>query len=83
MKTTDLIHKLQVLLEKHGDKELEFRVKDHYSRYGAEMDFNLQVGDTTGIPSHWFGSFTTDNWLRLDFSLKSVDGKNPKITFRK
>lgn len=83
MKTSELINKLQILLDKHGDKELEFKVKDHYSIYGKEMYFDLKVGDSTNLPSDWCGCWVTDNYLRLDFNLSTLEGKYPKITFRK
>jgi len=84
MKISQLISKLQILQEKHGDNDLRFTAKDAFSRYGEEISIDLRVGDTTGLPSDWNdvasnGSGTTT----LLFCINHKDGKSPKITFRK
>ena len=85
MKISDLITKLESLKEKHGDNNLRFTVKDYYSLYGEEMTTGLKCGETNNFPSDWQdvasnGSGTTT----ISFSLsENMDGKNPKITFRK
>ena len=84
MKTSELIKKLQSLLKTHGDKNLIFNVKDFYSIYGQEMTTNLRCGEETGLPSDWQSVYTMGNTTRIDFNLtKNLEGKNPKIIFRK
>ena len=83
MKISDLINKLEILKEKHGDNELRFTVQDDYSRYGESMQTFLQVGDN-GNTFDWFDVITRDNHTTINFHLDSgSDGKKPKITFRK
>lgn len=85
MKISELIKKLEILKERNGDNDLRFTVTDFYSRYGEEMDFELRVGDTTGLPSDWYGSMTNNdiNQTCLKFHLKCQDNKKPKIIYRK
>jgi hypothetical protein len=85
MKTSELIKKLQILQDEHGDSELRFTTQDSYSIYGEEMTLDLRVGETTGKPSDYNGFAHDGNgWTTLQFSLsKNYEGKNPKITFRK
>lgn len=84
MKTTELITKLQSLVKKHGDKELRFTVSDHYSRHGNKMYTMLSCGENTGLPSDWQDVFTNDKITTISFHLeKDIDGKSPKVTFRK
>jgi hypothetical protein len=84
MTTSELIKKLQILKEKHGDNELRFTVKDYYSIFGKEMTIDLRVGDTTGMPTDWNGVSSNGTQTTLQFGLsKNIEGKNPKITFRK
>jgi len=82
MKISELIKKLQILQDKHGDNQLCFDVKDYYSRYGEEISIDLKVGDTTGLPSDWNGCYTNNGHTRLEFRLEHKEGKKPKITFR-
>lgn len=85
MKLSDLIKKLESLKEKHGDNELRFTVKDHYSIYGDEMTTGLKCGENTDLPSDWEDVASNGSGLTtISFYLsKSSEGKNPKITFRK
>jgi hypothetical protein len=85
MKTSDLIKKLESLKEKHGDNELRFTVKDHYSIYGEEMTTGLKCGENTNTPSDWSSVFSNGSGCTtIEFSLsESREGKYPKITFRK
>lgn len=87
MKTSDLIKKLQILQEKHGDNELEFSVKDYYTEGrsgGNRMNFDLKVGDDPLHSDSFFsGVYSHDGTTRLEFYLQTQNGKNPKITFRK
>lgn len=84
MKISELIKKLEILKEKHGDNELSFSVKDWYSIYGEEMNFDFIVGDDPRYSENWFsGMLSRDGHTTLKFDLKSKEGKNAKITFRK
>ena len=83
MKISELIAKLEIIKERSGDTELTFKVKDGYDRYGYDMDFDLRVGDTTGDPTDWCGSYTNAGWTKLDFYLRNENNKYPKVTFRK
>ena len=84
MKVSNLIKKLESLNEKHGDNQLRFTVKDYYSLYGEEMTTNLKCGETTNMPTDWQDVASNGNGLTtISFSLsESLEGKNPKITFR-
>lgn len=83
MKISDLIKKLEILKEKHGDSELRFTAQDYYSTYGDSMSLTLNVGDN-GNPHDWFGTSTNDGLTTINFYLnKDSEGKKPKITFRK
>ena len=84
MKTSELIKKLESLVEKHGDHELLFTVKDYYSIYGEQMHINLRCGETTDKPSDWNDVLTTAGYTTLRFHLSSgFGGTHPKITYRK
>lgn len=84
MKISDLIRKLEILKESHGDNELDFGVKDYYSRYSKEANFNLVVGDESKFGHTWWdGVYTNDGRTRLELHLKPYDNKHPKITYRK
>lgn len=83
MKISDLIRKLEILKEKHGDNELEFGVKDHYSRYTETATLPLKVGEDKG-GFNWFGCYSNNGITRLHIHLsENYEGKQPKITFRK
>lgn len=83
MKNSELIKKLQILLEKHGDNEIAFSVRDHYSRYGESATLNLKVGDTDKLGLDWYGCFTNNGRTTLELHLdQNHENKNPKITFR-
>lgn len=83
MKISDLIRKLQILQDKNGDNNLSFSVRDSFSLFSGErMDLNLEVGeDEKGF--NWSGSYTVDNYTRIEFNLTGEKGKNSKITYRK
>ena len=83
MKTSQLIKKLQSLMENHGDNELEFYVNDYYSRYGNEMVTDLKCGENSDMPSDWSGVSSNGNRTMISFHLKNKEGMKPKITFRK
>jgi len=83
MKLSQLIKKLEILKEKHGDNDLAFQVQDHYSIYGEDMSLFLEVGDTERGSTWWSGCRTRDGLTTLEFNLNKSNGKNPKITFRK
>lgn len=81
-KLSDLIRKLEVLKEKHGDNQITFNVKDYFSKYGEDMILNLKVGeDEKGLD--WFGSKSGNGYTTLNFNLCNKEGKNAKITYRK
>jgi hypothetical protein len=83
MKISDLIKKLESLKEKHGDNELNFTVRDSYSRYGLDMTTRLRCGETTNMPTDWESCFSHDGKTRIEFDLSdNSEGKIPKITFR-
>lgn len=85
MKTSDLIFKLQTLMAKHGDLELNFAVKDSYSNYGDAATMNLHVGDNSNIPNHFFGFGVNrdSKTITLSLNLDCKGETKPKITFRK
>lgn len=88
MKTSELIAKLQALVERDGDSELLFLVSDHYSVHGQFMHPHWRSTDP-----FWTGTFTRRNGggalptLIVNFSItdKVEDAvkKRPKITYRK
>ena len=83
MKISELIQKLETLKSKHGDNELHFTAQDGYSRYqDINLNLDLRVGDTNGMPSDWFGSYTIDGKTRIEFYVKDNNGKIPKMTYR-
>jgi len=81
MKVSDLIKKLEILKEKHGDNELNFNVVDSYNRYGEAAEMMLIVGDE-GSEMDWSGVNTVGNGTNIKLYLKDQSGKRPKITFR-
>lgn len=84
MKISQLIKKLQTLQEVHGDNSLSFTVKDYFSRYGEQMEFNLITGDSEDFGTNFFSGMTSvEGSTTLQFSLKPKEGKSPKITYRK
>jgi len=85
MKTSELIKKLQILLEKHGDNELEFKIKDYFMNgrdLGNDCSFDLRVGDTTGFPTDWNAVSSHSGFTFFSLRLKDQDGKKPKIMYR-
>jgi hypothetical protein len=83
MKISELIKKLQHIVNTKGDKDLYFTVKDSYSIYGEEMQLSLKVGETTGLPSDFEGFTINGDRITIKFSLSNYDNKKSKITFRK
>lgn len=85
MKISELIKKLQSLKEKNGDNELEFFVSDYYSRSAKKMTTNLKCGENDDLPTDWEDVTTPKNGLSLIFFHldHDMEGKNPKITYRK
>jgi hypothetical protein len=84
MRISDLIRKLEILKEKHGDNILSFSVKDSFKIHGREATMDLRVGDTDGMPSDWAGCWTNDGRTRLEVRLSDdYDGKKANITYRK
>lgn len=79
MKLSDYIKNLENILENNGDNELHFEVTDSYDRYGSEAGTTLNTEKNT----LWDGVRTNGNVTTIKFFLKSKEGKNPKITFRK
>lgn len=84
MKNSELIRKLHIIQTIHGDTEIHFSVIDHYGRDGYPARMVLQVGDTTGKSSDWFGSFSSAGETTINLYLHTdKEDKKPKITFRK
>jgi len=77
MKISELIEKLQALQERTStEHEVRFTVKDHYTKYGHDMDLYINF-------EHWYGYAINEDAITLNgFSLKENYGK-PKVTFRK
>jgi hypothetical protein len=84
MKISELIKKLQILQEKHGDNELRFKANDSFGTLGGDMNLILKVGeDKLGLD--WFGTCTNrdSKTTLIEFYLNNdYDNKKPKLTFR-
>lgn len=84
MKLTELIKKLQHILDTKGDKDLYFTVKDYFTVYDEEMNLNLKVGNETGMPSDFEGYTINGNGMTIKFTLnENFDSKKPEVIFRK
>lgn len=82
MTITELKEILTTIEDKgHGDNDVTIIVTDWYSTHGEYGDFLFDADVTSsGI---WTGIYSSGHQTALTVSLKSKDGKQPKITFRK
>ena len=82
MKATELISKLQGIVDYYGDKEVRLTVRDNYSVYGEEAEINLIFKSDGKRVVDYGGYCINGNQLTIKSSLKQNYGKKPKITFR-
>lgn len=84
MKTSELIKKLQDIIEQHGDNDLRFTAHDYFTSYGREITTNLKTDCQRRTMNEGYVTNSDTKTTTIQFWVSTdMDGKKPKIIFRK